>query len=160
MRVLRRVPQREMIGAGIVFRKRGTRLDCVRDQSIVDEVELGDVICRFERRFDRLRVADVPLVDGVARRNGVDLQRPLRLRIGDIANRRQHLVIDFHLLGGILGLGQRLGHDHSDGIADVIGLPVGERWMRRHLHLRSVLGCDHPPADEIADLVGGKLGSG
>ena len=105
-------------------------------------------------------VAEVPLIDGVARRDLVDLRRALRLRLGGIGHRGQHLVVDADLLGGVLGLRQRLGDDDGDRIADMVGLAVRERRVRRHLHLRAVLGRDHPAADEIADLVAGKLGAG
>ena len=54
MRVLRRVPEREAVGAGIVFADRGARLDRVRHQAVVDDVELGDVLGRLERGLDRL----------------------------------------------------------------------------------------------------------
>ena len=55
MRVLRRVPEREAVGAGIVFADRGARLDRVRHQAVVDDVELGDVLGRLERGVGRLR---------------------------------------------------------------------------------------------------------
>ncbi len=84
----------------------------------------------------------------------------LPLRLGRIGHRRQHLVIDLDPLGGVLRLRQRLGDDDRDRIADVVRLAMGDRRVRRHLHLRAVLGGDHPAADEIADLVGGKLGAG
>ena len=65
MRVLRRIPQREGAGAGIVFADRGARLDRVRHQAVVDDVELGDVLGRLERRIDRFGVAEMPLIDRV-----------------------------------------------------------------------------------------------
>ena len=160
MRILRRVPQRERAGAGIVFADRGARLDGVRHQAIVDDVELGDVLGRFERGLDRFGIAEMPLIDGVARRDLVNLRRALFLRRGGIGDRGQHRVIDLDLLGGVARLRQGLGDHHRDRIADMAGLAAGERRMRRHLHRRAVLGMDHPAADEIADLVGGKLGAG
>src|SRR5262249_28476550 len=45
-------------------------------------------------------------------------------------------------------------------IADMTYFIGGKRWMRRHLHWRAVLGVDHPPADQIADLVCRKLFAG
>ena len=156
--ILRGVPERETVRAGVVFADRGTRLDRIRRQPVVDEIELGDVLGRLERRLGRLRIAEVPLIDGVARRDLVDLRA--RLRLGRIGHRRQRLVVDLDLLGGVLGLRQRLGEDDGDRIADMVRLAMGDRRMRRILHLRAVLGRDHPAANETADLVGGKLGAG
>jgi len=73
---------------------------------------------------------------------------------------RQHRVIDFDFLSRIARLRQRLGEHHRDRIADMAGLAIGERRMRRHFHRRAVLGMDHPAADQIADLVVGELDAG
>ena len=158
VRILRGVPEREVLRAGVVFADRDARLHRVGHQAVVDDVELGDVLGRLDRRVGRLGVAEMPLVDRVLRRDLVDRRRALRL--GRIGHRRQHLVVDLDLLGGVLGLRQRLGHHHRDRIADIAGLARRDRRMRRHLHRRAVLGMDHPAADQIADLVGRKLGAG
>ena len=112
----------------------------------------------FNAASTRLRIAEMPLIDRVTRRDLVNLRRALRR--GRIGHRRQDLVVDLDLLGGVLGLRQRLGDDHRDGIADMVCLALRDRRMRRHLHLRAVLGRDHPAANEIADLVRGNLGAG
>ena len=130
------------------------------DQAVVDEVEPGDVVCRLERGLGGLLVSQVPLIDGVARRDLVDLRRAVCLRLGRIDHRGQQLIIDLDLLGGVPGLRQRLGENDGDRVADVVRLAVRERRMRRHLHRRAVLGRDHPAANEIADLVARKLGAG
>jgi hypothetical protein len=90
----------------------------------------------------------------------VDLRRPAPFRLRRIGHRRQHFVLDVHLLRRVPGLGQAIGDDHGDRIADVTDLFAGERRMRRHLHRRAVLGMDHPAADEVADLVGGEIRAG
>ena len=113
-----------------------------------------------ERRFGRLLVAEMPLVDRVVRRDVMDQRRALRLRLRRIGDRGQHLVIDLDLLARVLRLRQRLGDHHRDGVADVIRLLVGDRRMRRHLHRRAVLRRDRPAADQIADLVGREIGAG
>ena len=150
----------KLLGAGVVFADRRARLDRVRHQAVVDDVELGDVLGRLERGVDRFGVAEMPLIDRVVRRDLVDLRRAWRLRLAGIGHRRQHLVIDFDLFGGIARLRQRFGDHHRHRIADMAGLADGERRMRRHLHRRAVLGMDHPAADQIADLVGGQFGAG
>ena len=160
VRVLRRVPQRQRVVAGIVIGERGARLDRVRHQAVVDDVELGDVLGARERRLGRLLVAEMPLVDRVVRRDVMDQRRALRLRLRRIGDRGQHLVIDVDLLARVLRLRQGLGDHDRDRVADVVRLVAGDRRMRRHLHRRAVLRRDRPAADQIADLVGREIGAG
>ena len=127
VRILRRIPQRERAAAGVILGDRGARLHRVGHQAVVDDVELGDVLGRLEGGVDRFRVAEVPLVDRVVRRDVVNLRRAGLLRRRRIGDRRQHRVIDFDLLGGIARLRQRLGDHHRDRIADMAGLAAGER---------------------------------
>ena len=88
VRVLRGVPERQVIVADVVFGERHARLDCIRHETIVDDVEPGDVLGGGERRIDCFLVAEVPLVDRVLGNVGVDLRRALRLRLGRIDHRR------------------------------------------------------------------------
>ena len=74
VRVLRGIPEREIVGAGVVFGERRARLDRIRHQAVVDDVELGDVLGGGEGRRRRLGVAEMPLVDRVLRRDLVDLR--------------------------------------------------------------------------------------
>jgi hypothetical protein len=160
MRVLGGVPQREGAGAGIVIADRRARLDRIRHQPIVDDVELADVLGRLERRVDRFGVAEMPLIDRVVRRDVVDQRRSGFLRRRRIGDGRKDRVIDFDFLRGIARLRQRFRDHHRDRIADMASFADGERRMRRHFHWRAVLGMNHPAADKIADLVIGKLGAG
>ena len=158
VRILRGVPEREMVGAGIVFGQSHARLDRIRHQPVVDDVELGDVLGCGKGRVHRLLVADRPFVDRVLGRRLVDLRA--RFGLGRVGHRRQHLVVDLDLFGGIARLRERLGDHHRDRLADMVGRVGGQRRMRRHLHRRAVLGMDHPAADQVADLVVGELGAG
>ena len=160
MRILRRVPQCQLIAAGVIFGECRARLHRVRHQPIVDDIELGDVLGRFECGFSAFRIADVPLIDGVVRRDFVDLRGARLLRRGQVGDRRQYGVVDLELFGGVARLRQRFRDDNRDRIADVAGFAVSERRMRRHFHRRAVFGMNHPAADEIADLVGGELRAG
>ncbi len=72
VRVLRGVPEREILRAGVVFADGDARLHRVGHQAIVDDVEPRDVLCRLDRRIHRLGVAEMPLVDRVLRRDLVD----------------------------------------------------------------------------------------
>jgi hypothetical protein len=113
-----------------------------------------------QRSVRRLGVAEVPLIDGVAGRHFVDQRRALRLRLGAIDHGGQQRIVDHHGFGSVLGLRQALRDHHHDRIADITDLAGGERRMRGHLHRRAILGVDYPAADQIADLVGGKLRAG
>ena len=147
-----------MTASEVVLRDRGARLHRVRHQAVIDDVELGDVLGRLESGFRAFGVADVPLINDVVRRDLVDLCG--FLRGGEIGNRRQHAVIDLDLFCRVARLRQRVRDHHRDRVADVADLTVRERRMRRHLHRRTVLGINHPAADQIADLVGGEIGTG
>jgi hypothetical protein len=160
VRILGGVPQGEAVAATIVFADRGARLHGVRHQAVVDEVEPGHVLRRFERRLDGFAVAEMPLIDGVVWRDLVDLRRVRELRLGGIGHHRQHLKVDRDFFAGVARLRGGFGDRHGDRVAGEACFVAGDRGMRRHLHRRAVLGMDHPAADEIADLVGGKLRAG
>ena len=160
MRVLAGGPKREALLAGVVVADGGARLDGVGDQPVVDEVDPRDVLGGREGGIDLGLVAEVPLVDGVVGRLGVDLRLTGILRGRHVDGGRQHLVVDGDLLGRVLGLRQRLGDDDCNVIADVAHLALGQRGMRTRLHGRAVLGVDHPAADQAADLVLGDVLAG
>ena len=77
MRILAGGPEREMLPARIVFGDRRARLDRIRHQAIVDEVEPRDVLRGLHRGVIGRRIADMPVVDGVVRRDLVNLRRAL-----------------------------------------------------------------------------------
>ena len=104
VRVLARHVERvAVVGAG-VRRDRGARLDRVGNEAVVDDVDLRDVRGLRERRVDRRLVAERPRVALVAGRLVVDLRRAGLQRIGRVDDRRQHFVVDFDQLGGVLRL--------------------------------------------------------
>ena len=113
----------------------------------------------LERGIYRRRVTEMPLIDGVVRRNFVNLRRSGTLCLRRINDGGQFAIVDIDLFAGIAGLCQRLGDHHRHRIADMADLTAGQRRMRRHFHRRAVLGMDHPATDQIADLVGCELGA-
>ena len=94
VRVLAGGVEREALLPAVVLADRRARLDGVGDQPVVDEVDLGDVLGAGEGRIDLGLVAQVPLIDRVVGRLGVDLRLAGVLRGGDIDRGRQHLVVD------------------------------------------------------------------
>ena len=73
----------------------------------------------------------VPLTGGEVGAELVELdRRALGQRGLRVDHGRQGLVVDEHDLGGVLGLGHRLGHDGDDRFAHEADLAVGQRRPR------------------------------
>jgi hypothetical protein len=113
-----------------------------------------------ERGFDRASIAEVPLIDRIVRRDVVNVRRARLLRGRGIGHRRQDVIVDHDFFGSVARLRECLCDHDRERIADMADLAVRQRRMRRHFHRRAVFGVDHPAADQIADLVGGKFGAG
>ena len=77
-------------------------------------------------------------------------------------HRGQRRVVDHQALGGVLGLSQRLGHDHGDGIAHVARAPARQGLVRRREHRRAVgalaLERHLHRAEVVAEVVTGEDG--
>ena len=85
-----------------VRRRRGARLDRVRNQPVVDHVERRDVRRDGERGVDRRLVTQRPRVALVARRAFVELRRARLQGVDAMDARRKHLVVDVNELGRVL----------------------------------------------------------
>ena len=160
VRVLTRRIQRQGVGSGIVLSDSRAGLHRVGNQTIVDEVDLGDVCRGGKSRLGRRLVAEVPVVDHVVGGNVVDLRRAGRGRRRRIGHGRQHAVVDHDLLRGVARLGVGVGDHDGDVVADIAHFSCRERRVRARFHRRAVLGMDHPAADEAADLVLGDILAG
>ena len=159
VRILRSVPQRKLIIAGIVFGQRGARLDRVRHQPIVDDVELGDVLGGCKGRVDRLGIAEMTIRRSCSSARyrgfaGPILPWPGRPPRAALRNRPS------------LFLRRRAPAPAFRAITTATASPTWltlsgcQRRMRRHLHRRAVFGMDHPAANQIADFVAGQFGAG
>ncbi len=107
VRILVRDVERVRVVGAVVRRERRARLDRVRDEPVVDDVELRHVRGLRERGVDRGLVAERPRVALVAGRLLVDLRRARLQRIDDVDDRRQHVVVDVDQLGRVLRLVDR-----------------------------------------------------
>ncbi len=152
VRVLRRRPQCVVARALVVLRRRRARLHGIGDQPVVDEVEFGDMGRLGERRVDIGLHADLPVIDQIAGRFGVDRRRAFVERVSEIDIGRQHLVIDLDRLCSVLGLIVAVGHHHRHRVADIAHRVDRHHRMRRRLVRLAVLVLDHPAADQAADL--------
>ena len=154
MRVLGGVPERQMFVAGIVLGDHGTRLHGARHRAVVDDIEPGDVRGAGERLLGRRGVAELPVEDQVVGAGFVDLRSAGFQRRRGVHHRRQHVVVDVHRGGCILGLSPGFGDDRQNGLADEAHAPDRQRRVRAHFHRRPILGMDHPAANDVGDAAG------
>ena len=95
-----------------------------------------------ERVRGRGGIADLG-VDHDIRQIVVEPRRIGRDGGGCLGHRRQRLVFDDHLLGGILGRRHRLRDDEGDGGADMAHAIGRQHMMRRDRHRRAVAVVQH-----------------
>ena len=88
VRVLRRDVERVALHAGVVVADRGARLERVRRQAVVGEVDPGDVGGPGDRGVGRRLVADLPVVDQVVRRRRRGPRTPGVVRLVDAGDGR------------------------------------------------------------------------
>ena len=87
VRVLAGRVEREGLRAGVIVADRGARLHRVRDQPVVDDLDLGDMRCVGEGRVGRGLVAQVPVEHRVVRaRRRAPAERPGG-RLGSVDHR-------------------------------------------------------------------------
>ena len=160
MRVLRCRPAGIVILGLVIDAERGTRLHRIRHEAVVDEVERGDMGGRCDGLVDGLQIADFPVIDLVARRVVVDLRRTRFQGIDSAGDSRQDVVIDLDRLGGVTRLGLGVGDNDRHRIADIAHLLVRQRAPVAHIHRRTVLGVDHPAANQRTDPIRRHFGAG
>jgi hypothetical protein len=163
VRVLAGGVQGERLVAAIVLADGRARLDRVRHEAIVDQIDLGDVGGAGDRLIHRGLVAELPLVDRVLGNVVVDLGLARVARERGRHARRQLFVVHLDQLGRVPGLMVSLGHHACDVIADVARLALTQEGVRPDLHVGAVLGLHHPAADQVApsrrlDVVAGQHG--
>ncbi len=160
MRVLAGHVERVFVLGARVVADRGARLDRVRHEAIVDEVELGDVRGLGEGGIHRGLVADRPDVAGVVRRDLVDLRRALGHRLLALDHGGQLLVVHLDLLRRVARLGERLGDHHCHALADEPDLALCEHGVGRLLHRLAVDIGDQPAARQAAEFGRGNVIAG
>ncbi len=160
MGILRGGVERVLPGRPIEFGDRGAGLHGIGDETLVDQVDLGDMGRLGEGRIHGALVAEMPVVAEIALGLGPDLRRVGLQRIGRIDRGLQLLIVDRDQLGRVAGLGSGLGDDDGDMIADMAHEIGHQRRMRRLDHGRAVLAVDLPAAGKPALAVGGVVGAG
>ena len=136
VRVLRRYPQRQLIGRPRVGGDRGARLDGDGDEPLVHEPLPNDRCRPGERRIGRGRVADLPakadVVGAVIAHDG----RALSERLLDVGHCWERVVVHDHQLGRVARGVWRVGDDHRDSLAHVVHPLDGNREMVARLQSR------------------------
>ena len=160
MRVLARRIERVVAGGAVEFADRGARLHRVRNEPVVDEVELDDARRLGEGGIDRGEVAEAPVVAKIARHIGKDLRRARLQRLAGIDDRRLLDIVDLDLVGRLARLLEGLGDDDRDRVADMAHMVGRERRVRRLGHRRAVFRMDLPAAGQPADAIGGHVLAG
>ena len=131
------------------------------DQAVVDELQRRDVRRGLDRGVDGVAVVldEAPVEAEVRGGLVVDLRRAgLGEGGAHVDDGGQLLDLELDRLGGVAGLGQRLGDDGGDGVADVADLALGEDRVLRLLHQLAEAVGDLPAAGDAAD--GGEVGGG
>jgi hypothetical protein len=122
--------ERIEIGLGVVFADRVARLHRRAGDAVAPAFELHDMRrlgeCRIGRRF----IPDIDIDHEVRRRLVPDFGGAGLERIGRHCDCGQHLVIDVHQLGTVLGLIERLGDHNRDRFADIANLVGGQHRLR------------------------------
>jgi hypothetical protein len=134
VRILRRVPQRQLAGGPAPLRERRARLHRVGDEPLLDDPLLDDDLGIRECRVD-VAARHGPVEGFVAGHRGMQLRRPwlgCRLRIG---HRRKRLVIDLDELERIRGLIRRFGDDNRHDVADVAHDVAAHALVRRDIEV-------------------------
>jgi hypothetical protein len=132
----------------------------VRDQPVVDELELSDMRGLGERGIHRRLVAEGPDIAGVIGRDVVQHRCALLGCLRGVDHRGKHVVAHLDELGRVARLLLRLGDDHGDMVADVAHLALREHRVRRLLHRLAVDVGDQPAAGQAAELSAGNVLAG
>lgn len=134
----------------------GARLDRIRDQPVIDDVELRHVRGFGKCRVGGRLVAVAPGVTGVVRHVVVDGGAG-GIRSGGVHHGGQFVVFDVDHLDGVLGDLHRFSHHQRDLVAHVAHLALREHRVGRLLHRRAVDAVDEPAARQAVHLVGGQI---
>ncbi len=154
VRVLARGVERILARRQIVVADCRARLHRVRDQPVIDEVDLGDVGRAGECGVGGGLVAKLPIVAEVILCFLVHGCAAALDRLLHVHDRRQLFQVELHKLGRILGLIESLGDDRDDWIAHMPHLACRKDRMLGLLHRLPVAAGNEPPARHAASARG------
>ena len=153
MRKLGRCIERVIAGRRLVLRQCRPRFHCVGHQSVIDEIDLGDVMGSRKGGVGRRCIADRPIATEIAWDILIELRCAGHHCRDDFGHRRQNAVMDVNALGSVASGFDAISDDHRHRIADVAHLALRQQRVRRLLHRRAVLPRDAPGAWHAIKLV-------
>ena len=160
VRALRRGVEDVAVFLDVEVAERAPRLHRIDDDAVVDEVELDHLVGLGEGGIGRLGIAQLPVEDLVALGLRPDLGRVEGARAQRVGGGRQRAPVDVDQLGGIARLGEGLGDDQRDGVADMAGRVLDQDRIGGHRRLRSVAILQRDLAGDAAEAVGLDVGAG
>ena len=134
VRILRRVPQRQLAGCAAPLRQRRSRLHRIGDEPLLDDAFLDDDFCVLERRVD-VSAGHRPMKGLVAGHLRVKLRRTRFGRGLSIGHRRERLVIDVDELERVVGLIRGFGDDDRHDIAHIPDDVAAHALVRRDVEV-------------------------
>ncbi len=155
VRVLRRREERVLVVGVVELADRAARLDRVRDQAVVGQLQRRDVVRAADRLIDGLLVLldEAPVEAEVRRQLVMDLGRPVRERCAHVDDGGQVLDVEHDRLGGAAGLLERLRDDGRDRVADMPDAAMGQDRVPRLLHDLAEAVGHLPAAGDAADVL-------
>ena len=162
MHALQRGVDRVASGGGVPGGEGRARLHEAGDQAVVDQREPGDVGRAGKRALGCGGVAALPVVDAIARGDGVKLRGAVAERRDGVDDRRPRGVAHHDRFGAVARLGRRRGDDHRDRLAHVAHAVGGQCQPRRLGEGRAVTAPDVAATlgdqrRDPTDTVGGEI---
>ena len=160
MRVLAGGVERVDTGSGVIFAHSSARLHRVRHQTVVNQINFGDMCGALKRRHGFILVAKVEVKHRIVGGNFVNLRCAFFGGAGRVRVRLQNRVIHIDSFGSFTSLGIGCGDDYGDVISHIIDLVDSQSRMRCALHRGAVFRMDHPAANRPADFVSYEVSAG
>ena len=154
--LVRHIQRVVVVGATVTANGRA-RLHSVWNQTVVGQVDFGDVRSGSKSCVNHCFVANSPFVAMVVWRSFV--QGGGRFCFRDVDHSSQNVVVHFDQLGCIFGLLNRLGNNHGHVVAYIAHLALRKDGVRWLFHGAAVGAGDAPTAWQAVDFVGGYIGA-
>ncbi len=161
VRVLRCGVERVIVVGGVVVADCDARLHAHRLDAVVLDSQLDDVPRVGEDGVGCVLAAEHQPEPDIALRAIVpDLDGAILGRIFELDHRRERFVVDLHQLGRIACLGERLGDDERDPVADEAHLLGIEHGLEGAMPLGGAEVLRHQMRGEAAELFCCGVGAG